>query len=745
MDRCRQLRRFLSPMAVGLAVLVALWAVVGFGFFLAPPAHDFLGDMFWVDALFPHVLRGRLPAWNPRLALGHPLVLQRMNLMLLLPTMALKALVGSTETAAKIYLFLGHSLSGFGFYLLARLYTRRRSAAALAALLYLLSPVHVSELRLYGHWALAQSFALCPVVLALVVRTVREEGRRGLTFALVLAGAAAWLAWADSERTATQLPLVLLFAAYEISTLSASARRGSVWRLGLAAAVAACLSAGFLVPALLDRKQLLLFNANFPDLGFHLWDARDSPFELWNPALVVDRLWSVSRLPFFRGMMHPLAHVHVGWVLVLLAAGAVLQSRKADAERRRLPLILLVACLLVVETSMGTNTVIGSTYESLRPFLGTPVATGVLLAAGGLTAAALVSLGRRRGVWVGLAWSAGVAYFAIGTPFLLLSKFPPFDSLRNTLWFLTINLPILLSLLAALFLDGTDLSKSRSGIALVAFTALAWLDLWAYLWIPTGLAPGAAETYRFVGRYLDEDPDSFRYVWVPYTRSQAEEAYADRFTTKRDYGSWLLWCSGKWGGRAVARGFGELCEFTELARRGDSRNVTAGQRVLRYFALCDVKYLLIRWDHERFRTLVGHGLTPVGLKGSLLVARNDFWKARRSLRFPEDPDGRLDAFSRPDEETIEAAFTASGRVFVSEAYYPYWKAELDGRPVSVESIEGGFIGLRAPNSGLHRLRLHFETPWYYTASTLLSMGSLALASAALVILRRSRRRTLPRD
>jgi hypothetical protein len=725
-------------MAAGLVVLGALWVTVGFGFFSTPPAHDFLGDMFWVDALSPDVLRGSLPAWNPRLALGHPLVLQRMNLMLLLPAMALKALVGSTEAASKIYLFLGHSLSGFGFYLLARLYTRRRNAAALAALLYLVAPVHVSELRLYGHWALAQSFALCPVVLALVVRTVREEGRRGLTFALVLAGAAAWLAWADSERTTTFLPLALLFAAYEVWTRDARLRPGAIGRLGLAAAIAACLSAGFLAPALLDRKQLLLFNANFPDLGFHLWDARDPPFELWNPVLVVDRLWSVSRLPLFKGMMHPLAHVHVGWVLVLLAAGAVLQTRETDEERRRLTLALFVACLLVVQTSMGTNTVIGSTYESLRPLLGGRVATGLMLAAGGLTAAALVSVARRRGVWVGLAWSAGVAYFAVGTPFLLLARVPPFDSIRNTLWFLTVNLPLLLSLLAALFLDGPDFSKPRPGVALVAFTALAWLDLWPYLWIPTGLAPGTTETYRFVGQRLDEDPDSFRFVWLPYTRSQAEEAYADRFTTKRDYGSWLLWCSGKWGGRAVARGFGELRKFTELARRDDPRAVPAGQKTLRYLALCDVKYLLIRWDHERFRPLVGHGLTPVGLKGSLLVARNDFWKAGHSLRFPEDPDGRLDTLSRPDEETIQATFTASGPVVVSEAYHPYWKAELDGRPVPVEPTDGGLIGLTASKSGFHRLRLHFETPWYYAASTLVSMGSLALVAAALVLLRRGR-------
>jgi hypothetical protein len=727
--------RYLWPTAVGLAVLGALWVAVGLAFLSRPPALDFLGDMFWVDVLSPHLLNGTLPAWNSRSAMGHPLVIQRMNLMLFLPAIAIKALVRSTETAAKIYFLLGHSLSGFGFYLLARLYTRRRSAAALGALLYLVAPVHVAELRIYGHWALAQSFALCPVVLALMVRTVREEGRRGLSLALILGGAATWLAWADGERTATFLPLAFLFAAYEVSARDARARARAIGRLGLSAAVVACLSAGFLLPAILDRK-LLALNYSFPDLGFRFSGFSHPPFELWHPVFILDRFWSVSQLPFFKGMMHPLAHVHVGWVSFVLAMGAVLQSRKGGGEWRRLPLVLLVGCLLLVQTSMGTNTIVGSTYESLRLFLGSRIATASLLVVGLLTVTFLVRLYRRRGAWVGLAWTAGVAYLAIGAPFLILSRFPPFGSMRNPLWFLTINLPILLSLLSALFLDEIDLSQPRAGRALVGFMALAWLDLWPYLWIPTGLAPGTEEAYRFVGRTLDDDPDSFRFAWVPLVTAGPEEAYADRFTGKRDYGSWLLWCSGKWGGRAVARGFAGFRDVAELARRHDPRVVSVGQQALRYFALCDVKYLLVYRNHERFTPLFGHGLTPVMLAGQNLVARNEFWKAGRALQFPEDPNGRLDALSRPDEETIEANFTGSGPVFVSEAFYPYWKAELDGRPVPVEPMQGGFIGLHAPNRGSHRLRLHFETPWYYGALALLSIVSLAVAAAAFAILRR---------
>jgi hypothetical protein len=308
--------------------------------------------------------------------------------------------------------------------------------------------------------------------------------------------------------------------------------------------------------------------------------------------------------------------------------------------------------------------------------------------------------------------------------------------MRSTLWFLTINLPLLLSLLAALFLDRVDLSSRRAAWALVGFAALAWVDLWPYVRARTGFGSGAAEAYRNVGRHLDGDPDEFRFAWVPYVPSRAEEAWADRFTGKRDYGSWLLWCSGKWGGRAVARGFAELREALDRTRRSDTQGLPSAQKALGYFALCDVKYFLIHQDHESFRPLFGRGLTPVAQSGHLLVARNEFWRPGRALRFPEDPRGRLDFLTRPDAETIEARFSGSGPVLLSEAYHPYWKAELDGRPVPVAPVADGLLGLRASGAGPHRLRLRFVPPWYYGASALLSIASLLGAAAVFAVLRR---------
>ena len=175
-----------SPAAFGIAILGTLWGAACVRFLPFPRA-----TISWATRTGPTCLRrrsrGHLSAWNHGLAMGHPTVLQRMNLMLFLPAIALKALVGDTETAARVYLVLAHTLSGWAFYALARLYVRRKAVAAFASLLYLVAPLHVAELTLYGHWALAQSFALSPLVLALVVLAVRERGRAGLRYGLALA------------------------------------------------------------------------------------------------------------------------------------------------------------------------------------------------------------------------------------------------------------------------------------------------------------------------------------------------------------------------------------------------------------------------------------------------------------------------------------------------------------------------------------------------------------------------------
>jgi hypothetical protein len=667
--------------------------------------------MYWADLLAPQVWRGHLSTWNHGLAMGHPTVLQRMNLMLLLPVIGLKALLGDTETAARVYLVLAHTLSGAAFYFLARLYVRRKAVAAFASLLYLVAPVHVAELTLYGHWALAQSFALSPLVLALVVLTVRKPGRAGLRCGFALAAAAAWLAWADNERTATLLPLVVPFAAYEIWEQTTAERAASAKRLGGATLVAALLSAGFLLPGVVDRHQLAIFSTT--NLG-------EAPFELWHPVLILDRLWSLARLPLFAGTMHPVAHVHVGWVSAVLAAGAVLGMRSETAPRRRIVLVLALASVLVVLISMGTNSVASSSYETARAAGGTGAGAAVLIGLFGVFAAGAGWVFRRHGVVAGLVTTAAAAYILVGRPWLLISRIPPYDGMRSVLWFLTVNLPILLALLAALFLEKIEAGEARAARSLAVVALLASLDLSGYLLLPPGFSPTTRELYQSLGRALQADPDSFRIAWTPFVLSHAEEAYADRLLRQRDSGSWIIWCATRWAAPAVMQGDAYMQEARRLLRRGGGAADAAAERALRHYADCDVKYFLITHARASFRPMFGHGLTPVLEAGPLLVARNEFWARGGG----SGPGIRRLEVRRPDEETIEAVFEGSGPLLVSESYHPYWTGELDGRPVEVTPLRNTFLGIRAASDGAHRLILRYRTPWYYLVSTALSLLSI---------------------
>ena len=446
----------------------------------------------------------------------------------------------------------------------------------------------------------------------------------------------------------------------------------------------------------------------------------EAPFELWHPALLLDRLWSLSHLPLFAGTMHPVAHVHMGWVTAVLAAGAVLGMRGGPASRRRLVLVLALTSLFVVLVSMGTNAVAGTTYETARSFGGAGAGIAALtFLFGALAAVALWAL-RRHGASAGVLAAAVGAYALVGSPWLLISRIPPYDGMRNVLWFVTVNLPLLLALLAALFIEKIEAVEATAARSLAAVAVLASLDLSGYLLLPPGFSPTTRELYESLGRVLRADPDSFRIAWTPFTLSHAEEAYADRLLRERDSGSWIIWSATRGGAAAITRGDAYMTKARRLLRRGGDAASAAGERALHHYADCDVKYFLITREAASFRPLFGHGLTPVLQAGGLVVARNDSW-----VRGGGSGSGiRGIEIRRPDEVTIDGTFAGSGTLLVSESYHPYWAGELDGRPVEVTRVKDSFLGIRAATDGAHRFVLRYRTPWYYPASAALSFLSL---------------------
>ncbi|MDQ4134187.1 MAG: YfhO family protein [Actinomycetota bacterium] len=101
--------------------------------------------------------------------------------------------------------------------------------------------------------------------------------------------------------------------------------------------------------------------------------------------------------------------------------------------------------------------------------------------------------------------------------------------------------------------------------------------------------------------------------------------------------------------------------------------------------------------------------------------------------------GRQDA---PGRWTIETSGPQPALVVVSEAYFPGWRAEVDGRRLPVALADGAFVGIPV-DAGDHRITLVYQAPaaaWLGRAITILTL--LAIAAGALRSRRRNRRHAL---
>jgi hypothetical protein len=92
--------------------------------------------------------------------------------------------------------------------------------------------------------------------------------------------------------------------------------------------------------------------------------------------------------------------------------------------------------------------------------------------------------------------------------------------------------------------------------------------------------------------------------------------------------------------------------------------------------------------------------------------------------------------SRPDRLRVGAAFQAPGYLVVTDAYYPGWKASIDGQPATVQRANVGFRAVQVP-AGSHVLEMVYRPA---AVSVGFAISALALVLAVAVIaLRRAPR------
>lgn len=87
----------------------------------------------------------------------------------------------------------------------------------------------------------------------------------------------------------------------------------------------------------------------------------------------------------------------------------------------------------------------------------------------------------------------------------------------------------------------------------------------------------------------------------------------------------------------------------------------------------------------------------------------------------------------PDEVVIKVETKKAGQLFLSDSYYPGWRAWVDDQPVKIEKSQGLFRIVPVP-MGEHLVRFHYEPRSFYLGG-IISLLTLGLILVGAVVLR----------
>lgn len=97
---------------------------------------------------------------------------------------------------------------------------------------------------------------------------------------------------------------------------------------------------------------------------------------------------------------------------------------------------------------------------------------------------------------------------------------------------------------------------------------------------------------------------------------------------------------------------------------------------------------------------------------------------------------------RPGRWTVETSGSQPALVVVSEAYFPGWRAEVDGRRTPAAEADGAFVGVPV-EAGDHRITLTYDAPpAALVGRAITGLTLLAIAAGGLRSRRRNRRHAL---
>ena len=747
------------------AAAVLLLATLGFFWriLFTPDAWKPAGGGDLVSFLFPiyryaaaNLSSGTLPLWDPHLYGGAPFLADMQTglfyplnqiLFLLAPNFPYKAL----EWLAVVHVFL----AGLFMYLCLRYFAPgrplRMSAALLGAVAYMFSDLFIIH---FGNLNLIAVAAWLPLIALLFYRALRTRNA-GLA---VGAGVAFGLSTLDGHLQITLfIGMALVVVAVFEAGVAYRSRRAWLWpflALAITTAIAIGLAALVLLPAfeyasLSPRAELAYKEA-----------ARYSLVPGLLGEMLVPALFSSREPTLYWGVWDRVAVGYLGIFPLILAGLAVLLRRG-----RRVGLFLVLAVAAFLLALGGESVVHGWIYWLVPGFrqLRAPARAIVVMdfALAALAALALDRLlgplDRRaraawRGVWRGLVWFSGAAIL-IGGAWAYLVIYQAQDRDPTLFWRVSAAGSGVVWALLMLMASLAWLSARRSGrlkrrVLAVLAVGLVFVDL-ASLGAYTDLGeepPTSGFDHPQIVEFLQNDPGLFR------------------IDSRTDV--WDVWQPdlALLAGLYDVSGVDNPLVIADMARYWEG----TGGRSTRLYDLMGARYVLgskdVTLDWTKFSLAFDGDPTVNVYRNETAIPRafvahtaivagshEDAWARIHQEDFDPASTVVLEGGSPLDEQPgspsevkvvryqandleFEVNAGTDGYLFLSDPFYPGWRATVDGQPSPILRANYAFRAVAVP-AGEHRVTMSFgPKTWYYglaasvfTLLIVVAVGGVALA------------------
>jgi hypothetical protein len=691
-----------------------------FGVFSYPLAH-FQRACFW---------RGELPFWNPYNNCGVPFLAQ-WNTMPLYPP-ALLYLLAPLRWSLGFFCLLHLWFAGLGMYFLARRWTGGGLAAAAAGLVFAFNGLSLNLLMWPSHIA---TLSWMPWVVLAVERAWQEGGRKVILAAM--AGAMQMLAGGPETILLTWLFALALLLSEEIAGggRPKAQRFSMAGRFGLVVALVAALAAAQLLP-FLDLAAHSQRDQGYADTR---WSLPGRGWANFLVPMVFGSTWNQD--VFYQYGQYWTSSYYFGVGALLLAMLAVWTAR----ERRVWLLVAAAAAAFIL--SLGGQTFVYRAFRAVLPQLTLmtyPIKfVTVIVFAGALLAGfALAALRRGRNAASGKSWSMEKRILVLGGLLLALIAgillwagiVPgPHDdfsaAFRNGLS----RAGFVVAVIAVLFLQ---LARGKRGalrheqVLSLLLLLVMWLDVWTHepsqnpTAPPAVYTPGMARAEHgmkpqpalgasrvmvsaaadnifnglrvkdIAGAYLArrlgyfsncnllDDVPKVNGFFSLYPREQAALVYWLYFSTNASFPRLEDFLSV-----SQITSAGECTRFEPRATF--LPEVTAGQRPV-FLDETNTMQRLFRPDFDGGKEVF------LPLETSLLVSATNQTDARvLSYQFG----------LRRVEAQVEAP--APSLVVISQTYYHWWHAYVDGKPTPLLRANSAFQAVQVP-AGAHHLKVVYE-------------------------------------